>query len=183
MPKSVLDKIIYSIRNQPATNANGISRVAIQKYLKSELSYDNPSALKKALKKGVDSGKLVQMGQSFRIAGDPVAALPEKPKVDLEDVKVGKGVAAASGDTVVVKYEGKLKETGKVFDSANSFEFTLGAGEVIKGWDIGVKGMKVGGQRTLQVPSKLAYGKRGSAPDIPPNADLIFTVTLKSIKE
>lgn len=182
MTKTVLDKIIVSIRNQPHTNPNGISRVSIVKYLKNELDYDNASALKKALKKGVDSGKLIQKGQSYRVAGDPVAELPDQPIVEIKDVKEGTGPAATKGDTVVVKYEGKLKENGNVFDSANFFEFTLGAGDVIKGWDVGFEGMKVGGKRSLEVPSKLGYGKRGSAPDIPPNADLSFIVTLKSIK-
>jgi len=182
MPKTVIDKIVFAIRSQPHTSPNGISRVAIAKYLKNELDYDNAAALKKALKKGVDSGKLIQTGQSFRVAGDAAAELPDQATVEMKDVKEGSGPAAAKGDTVVVKYEGKLQD-GTVFDSANSFEFTLGAGDVIKGWDIGVEGMKVGGKRALEVPSKLAYGKRGSAPDIPPNADLSFTVTLKSIKE
>jgi FKBP-type peptidyl-prolyl cis-trans isomerase len=183
MPKSVLDKIISSIRNQPHSSPNGVSRVAIAKYLKNELEYDNASALKKALKKGVASGKLIQTGQSFRVASDPVAELPVQPKVEIEDVKEGNGPSATKGDTVVVKYVGTLKREGTVFDAASSFQFTIGAGDVIKGWDAGIEGMKVGGKRFLEVPSKLAYGKRGSAPGIPPDADLIFTVTLKSIKE
>lgn len=181
MTKTVLDKIIFAIRNQPHTTPNGISRVAISKYCKNELNYDNASALKKALKKGVDSGKLVQTGQSFRVAGDAPAKLPDQPKVEMKDIKEGSGTAAAKGDTVLVKYEGKLQD-GTVFDSASSFAFTLGVGDVIKGWDIGIEGMKVGGKRTLEVPSKLAYGKRGSSPDIPPDADLSFTVTLKKIE-
>jgi FKBP-type peptidyl-prolyl cis-trans isomerase len=183
MTKTVLDKIIFSIRNQPHSSPNGVSRVSIAKYIQNEFDYDNASALKKALKKGVNSGKLIQTGQSFRVAGDHVAELPDQPKVEIKDLKEGTGPAAAVGDTVLVKYEGRLKEDGTVFDAASSFEFTLGAGDVIKGWDIGVEGMKVGGKRSLQVPSKLGYGKRGSAPDIPPYANLSFTVTLKCIKE
>ena len=139
MTKSVLDKIIFSIRNQPHSSPNGVSRVSIAKYIKNEFDYDNASALKKALKKGVDSGKLIQTGQSFRVAGDLVAEIPDQPKVEIEDIKEGTGPAATSGDTVVVKYEGRLKEDGIVFDAASSFEFTLGAGDVIKGWDIGVR--------------------------------------------
>ena len=175
--------IVYAIRNQPPS-ANGVSRTAIAKYLKSELNYDNASGLKAALKKAVDAGKLQQTGQSFWVQGDPVVERASKVTVHIEDVKVGStGSAAKAGDTVVVKYEGKLKETGTVFDAAPTFEFQLGAGDVIKGWDYGVAGMKVGGVRTLDVPSQLAYGKRGSKPDIPPNADLLFNVTLKKIKE
>jgi len=179
-PKTVGDMIIYAIRNQPPS-ANGVSRNAISKYLKSELNYDNAAKLKQALKKAVDSGKLVQTGQSFRVAGDAVVAPPPQATVKIENVKEGKGPEAERGDTVIVQYEGKL-EDGSVFDSAPTFEFQLGAGDVIKGWDQGIAGMKVGGVRKLEVPSKLGYGKRGAAPEIPPNADLFFTVTLKKIK-
>jgi FKBP-type peptidyl-prolyl cis-trans isomerase len=102
-------------------------------------------------------------------------------QVKVEDVKLGNGPEAKSGDTVIVSYEGKLDD-GTMFDSSKSFQFTLSAGEVIKGWDQGISGMKVGGTRKLEVPSKLGYGKRGSPPDIPPNADLFFSVTLKKIQ-
>ena len=180
-PKSVADMIVYAIRNQPAS-ANGVSRAAIIKYLKTELNYDNASSLKKALKKTVDTGKLVQTGQSFRVAGDNVIERPPEPIAHIEDIKLGTGAEAKAGDTVVVKYEGKLKATGTVFDSAPTFDFQLGAGDVIKGWDQGIAGMRIGGVRKLDVPSQLAYGKRGSKPDIPPNSDLLFTVTLKKIK-
>lgn len=180
-PKTVLDKIIYAIRAINATSPNGISRVAIQKYLQSEFDVDK-SKLRNSFKKGVGEGKLIQTGQSFRVAGDPVPELPASSViVATEDLKEGTGPAAEAGDTVVMKYEGKLDD-GSVFDSANTFEFTLGAGEVIKGWDQGIPGMKVGGKRKLFVPAKLGYGKRGAAPEIPPNADLHFTVKLKKIK-
>jgi len=178
--KTVLDKIVFAIRNQPQT-LTGVSRSAIGKYLRAELSYDNPAALKTNLKKGVSTGKLAQTGQSFRVKGDAIPERAPEVTVDMKDVKMGMGdEEAKSGDTVVMKYEGKL-ENGIVFDSSSSFPFTLGAGDVIKGWDIGIAGMKVGGIRKLSVPSKLGYGKRGSAPAIPPNADLFFTVTLKKI--
>ena len=130
-PKTVLDKIIVSIRNQPPSR-NGVSRIAIAKYLKGEFDYDNSSALKLNLKKGVQKGKLIQTGQSFRVQGDPIVELPAEEQVAMEDIKIGKEPAAATGDTVCVKYEGKLKD-GTVFDAASSFEFTLGAGDVIKG--------------------------------------------------
>ena len=181
---TIADMVVSAIRNQPPSSggANGVSRVAIAKYLKSEMDYDQPARLKQALKKAVESGKLVQTGQSFRVAGDPVVERPPEAVVKMEDVKEGQGLqVAARGDRVVVKYEGKL-EDGSVFDAAPTFEFQLGAGDVIKGWDQGIVGMKVGGVRKLEVPAKLGYGKRGSAPDIPPNADLFFLVTLKKIK-
>ncbi len=122
-----------------------------------------------------------QTGQSFLVAGDPAPDLPEEAKIKTEDSKEGTGPAAEAGDTVVMKYEGTLDD-GTVFDKASSFEFTLGAGEVIKGWDQGIPGMKKGGRRKLFVPSKLGYGKRGASPEITPNADLHFTVKLKEIK-
>mmetsp|Transcript_1473 Transcript_1473/g.3091 ORF Transcript_1473/g.3091 Transcript_1473/m.3091 type:complete len:193 (-) Transcript_1473:424-1002(-) len=183
IPKSLIDKIIYAIRAQPVTNPNGVSRIAITKYLQSELDFDKPKSvqLKNAFKKGVEKEKLIQTGHSFRVAGDPVPDQPEEARVKIEELKVGSGDSAQAGDTVVMKYEGKLDD-GSVFDSANSFEFTLGAGEVIKGWDQGIPGMKVGGKRKLFVPSKLGYGKRGASPEIPPDADLHFTVKLKKIK-
>ena len=135
-----------------------------------------------AIKKSVEKGTLVQTGQSFRVSGDPVPKLPKEITVEIEDLIAGTGpVVAEPGDTVVMKYEGKLDD-GSVFDSSNSFTFTLGAGEVIKGWDKGIVGMKVGGKRKLFIPSSLGYGKRGAAPEIPPNADLHFIVTLIDIK-
>ncbi len=102
-----------------------------------------------------------------------------------QDLKVGDGAAAKEGDTVVVHYAGWLTN-GKKFDSSldrkEPFELKLGGGKVIKGWDEGVAGMKVGGKRKLMIPSKLAYGERGAGGVIPPNADLIFEVQLLEIK-
>ena len=126
-------------------------------------------------------GILVQTGQSFRVSGDPIPDLPEEPQIKIEDIKEGSGPEAKSGDTVVMKYKGKLDD-GSVFDSASNFEFILGIGEVIKGWDLGIVGMRKGGSRNLYCPSKLGYGRKGALPEIPPNSDLHFTVTLKEIK-
>jgi len=95
------------------------------------------------------------------------------------DTKLGTGASAKAGQKVAMRYIGKLQATGKVFDkntSGEPFRFTLGKGEVIKGWDEGVVGLKVGGERKLVVPPALAYGKRGAPPDIPPNATLAFEV-------
>ena len=134
-----MDKIVYAIRSQPPTTKGGVSRAAIIKYLKSELDYDNPSAIKKALVKAVKSEKLVQTGQSFWVAGDKARDLPPEEKVIMNDIKIGKGEEVTAGDTIIVKYEGALKD-GTVFDSASSFDFVLGAGDVIKGTCIGVRG-------------------------------------------
>ncbi|MBF0492243.1 MAG: FKBP-type peptidyl-prolyl cis-trans isomerase [Deltaproteobacteria bacterium] len=105
------------------------------------------------------------------------------------ELKVGTGAVATAGKTVSVHYTGWLDEKGakgKKFDSSvdrgQKFEFHLGAGQVIKGWDEGVAGMKVGGKRTLYIPSKLGYGARGAGAAIPPNADLIFDVELFEVK-
>jgi len=107
------------------------------------------------------------------------------------DVKVGDGATAKAGDKVVVHYTGWLttdggKTKGKKFDSSvdrnEPFSFPLGAGRVIKGWDEGVAGMKVGGKRTLIIPPELGYGKRGAGDDIPPNSTLLFDVELLEIK-
>jgi len=104
--------------------------------------------------------------------------------VKVEDVVVGKGDEAKSGKKVQVYYEGRLKTNNKVFDSSkqgNGFKFKLGAGDVIKAWDVGVQGMKVGGKRRITCPPHMAYGARGSPPVIPPNSTLVFEVELKKV--
>lgn len=101
------------------------------------------------------------------------------------DQVVGTGEAAAAGQNVSVHYTGWL-ENGKKFDSSvdrgQPFSFPLGAGRVIKGWDEGVQGMKVGGKRKLTIPSDLGYGSRGAGGVIPPNATLIFDVELLGVR-
>ncbi len=101
------------------------------------------------------------------------------------DQVVGTGDAAVAGKTVNVHYTGWL-ENGKKFDSSvdrgQPFSFPLGAGRVIRGWDEGVQGMKVGGKRKLTIPSDLGYGSRGAGGVIPPNAPLIFDVELLGVR-
>ncbi|HZZ81728.1 MAG TPA: FKBP-type peptidyl-prolyl cis-trans isomerase [Gemmataceae bacterium] len=101
-----------------------------------------------------------------------------------KDLKEGSGIEAKEGDKVVVHYIGTLKN-GTKFDSSRDrnkpFDFTLGEGQVIRGWDEGVAGMKVGGVRKLIIPPHLGYGSRGSPPTIPPNAELHFEVQLLKI--
>ena len=101
------------------------------------------------------------------------------------DQTVGTGDVAVVGKNVSVHYTGWL-ENGKKFDSSvdrgQSFSFPLGAGRVIKGWDEGVQGMKVGGKRKLTIPSELGYGSRGAGGVIPPNATLIFDVELLGVR-
>ncbi|KAL3910010.1 MAG: hypothetical protein SGILL_007860 [Bacillariaceae sp.] len=185
-PKSVQDKIVAAIRALKDPGPKGSSRTAVQKYCKAEFQYDNASALKKAFAQGVQKGILIQTGQSFRVAADPVieSTEPEGEALRIEDVKIGGSddAIAEHGDTVTVAYKGTLDD-GYEFDKATKFTFLLGAGDVIKGWDRGIQGMKMGGKRKLVVPHKLGYGKRGCAPDIPGGATLHFQVTLKDLKK
>jgi FKBP-type peptidyl-prolyl cis-trans isomerase len=103
------------------------------------------------------------------------------------DLVVGTGTLAGNGNRVTVSYTGWLHDSsrtdakGTQFDSSTSFAFVLGTGAVIQGWDRGVAGMRVGGQRRLVIPPELAYGSRGSGP-IPPNATLVFDVTLLNVQ-
>ena len=105
------------------------------------------------------------------------------------DVKVGTGASPKTGQTCVMHYTGWLYENaakGAKFDSSldrgEPFEFQIGMGQVIKGWDEGVASMQVGGKRTLIIPPQLGYGARGAGGDIPPNATLIFDVELLGVK-
>jgi peptidylprolyl isomerase len=112
------------------------------------------------------------------------AAVVKSPpkKLVTQDVIVGTGAEAKLGSTVYVNYVGALWKTGSVFDASwkrkEPFTFTLGSGQVIKGWEEGVVGMKVGGRRLLVIPSNLGYGAKGSGSTIPPNSTLTFVVDL-----
>lgn len=202
---TVLDKIVIAIRALKGGGPKGISRQAIIKYCKSELDYDNANALKAAFKKGTTNGTLIQEGQSFRVAADPIHDIEEdeNEKLIIENINTKKNkktssnsnesdndddddgtvMKAEAGDEVTVSYVGTLAENGNQFDKASSFTFLLGAGEVIKGWDRGVVGMKEGDKRKLIVPSKLGYGKRGCGSDIPPNSRLQFIIKMKQIQK
>jgi FKBP-type peptidyl-prolyl cis-trans isomerase len=112
--------------------------------------------------------------------------------LQISDASVGAGAEAKAGQTVTVHYTGWLYDPkatdkhGKKFDSSKDhgepFEFKLGAGMVIRGWDQGVAGMKVGGKRTLVIPSELGYGSRGAGGAIPPNSTLVFDVELLGVR-
>ncbi|MFG2906485.1 FKBP-type peptidyl-prolyl cis-trans isomerase [Kitasatospora sp. NPDC048286] len=123
--------------------------------------------------------------------------LNEKPEIDfpigdaptelqIRDIVVGDGEEAKSGQVVSVRYVGVTFETGEEFDASWNrgtapFQFPLGKGRVIKGWDQGVAGMKVGGRRELTIPSHLAYGAQSPTPAIPPYSTLIFVVDLLGV--
>jgi peptidylprolyl isomerase len=119
------------------------------------------------------------------LATKPVVSVPKGPApktLETKDLIVGTGPEAKAGQSVTVNYVGVLYRGGKEFDASwkrkEPFTFELGAGKVIKGWDQGVAGMKVGGRRELIIPAELGYGAQGSPPNIPPNAPLVFVVDL-----
>jgi FK506-binding nuclear protein len=131
------------------------------------------------------------------VEGDSASAKPtvtpgKTPKrtlkggVQVEELKEGTGQECRPGNMVGMFYAGRLKSTNKQFDAClagdKPFKFKLGSGQVIKGWDLGVLGMKVGGKRRLTVPAAMGYGKDGSPPDIPPNSVLVFDVECKFVK-
>ena len=141
---------------------------------------------------------VLALGIAFTLgsAASGAQAVTPKPRasalqaVQKTDTVTGTGKAAVAGSTVTVHYTGWLyspkapKQHGTQFDSSvggDPFTFQLGSGQVIKGWDQGVAGMKVGGKRTLVIPAALGYGDRGAGP-IPPKANLIFEVTLLDVK-
>jgi FKBP-type peptidyl-prolyl cis-trans isomerase FkpA len=152
-----------------------------------------------ALLLGAAAAIVVAFGVSSMLSkkSDPpatsvAATSPSTQGIQMTDKQVGTGAEATPGKTVVVHYTGWLfdekapENKGTKFDSSRDrgdpFDFPLGAGHVIKGWDQGVAGMKVGGQRTLVIPPELGYGARGAGGVIPPNATLVFDVELLDVK-
>jgi len=129
----------------------------------------------------------IQTPVTVATASAPATYVPSGPVTSLQttDLVVGKGQAAKNGDCLVMKYDGSLASTGTVFQqnytSTQALQFTLGEGEVIPGWDKGLVGMKVGGERRLVIPSSLGYGSTAQQ-GIPANSTLVFTVTLEQIK-
>ena len=124
------------------------------------------------------------------LSKEPVVTVPSGAaphKLIVKDLIVGTGATAKKGDQLTVNYVGKLFSNGKIFDASwkdtpgHGFAFALGAGQVIKGWDQGLVGMKVGGRRELIIPPSLAYGPNGQPPTIPKNATLVFVVDLLKV--
>lgn len=149
-------------------------------------------------KMGFEWGRLILFVLSFVLVLGAVMLVDQKLKVSqnknveqnqkelkIEDLKLGIGTEAVSGKKVTVHYTGTLTDGAK-FDSSldrgTPFIFSLGAGEVIAGWDQGVVGMKVGGKRRLTIPPSLGYGENGAGDTIPPNATLIFEVELLKVE-
>lgn len=146
--------------------------------------------LLKTLTKTVGICSLLAVGSIAPMNNEVEAEMVKLPSgLNYDETTAGSGVEAAKGKTVVVHYTGWLNENGekgKKFDSSvdrgQEFSFPLGQGLVIKGWDEGVEGMKIGSKRTLFIPAELGYGSRGAGGVIPPNADLIFDVELIDVK-
>jgi FKBP-type peptidyl-prolyl cis-trans isomerase len=118
----------------------------------------------------------------------PEPEVPEPADLIKEDLVLGTGAEAKDGDKVTVSYTGRLLKTNFMFDTTvgpgkKPFPFQIGKGGVIKGWDLGVVGMKVGGKRKLTIPSKLAYGDKGHPPKIPGKATLVFEIELLTVGE
>lgn len=184
MPKApssknvLLDEIVTTILRLGDIGGTGKMRLATQ--LRATAPSLTSAALTKALDAGVATSVLVLVGSKYHVHGH---APPAPPAVVIEDVVVGAGAPAVDGSQCTMSYRGTLLEGGAQFDAASKFSFELGAGEVIKGWDSGVLGMRVGGSRKLTIPPALGYGKRGSPPDIPPNATLVFDIKLLAVKE
>ena len=128
-------------------------------------------------------------GSSEEVAAEDEECPTETTTTDsglqIKEIECGEGEEAAKGDTLEVHYEGRL-EDGTKFDASrdhgSTFEFQVGAGQVIQGWDEGLIGMKIGGIRELTIPPELGYGAQGAPPAIPPNSTLVFEVELVDIK-
>ena len=164
---------------------NDGSAVTVEKT--EEKPSDAPSSAK--------SDKKVSFAKELEQGPTPAATSKDEKKgslgvkvvqgVTIDDKKLGTGPAAKSGDRVGMRYIGKLQKDNKVFDSnkkGKPFTFKLGAGDVIKGWEIGVQGMAVGGERRMTIPANLAYGKQNMGV-IPPNSTLIFDVKLLEVNK
>ncbi|KAJ5627191.1 hypothetical protein N7528_004618 [Penicillium herquei] len=185
--EETLDELIAKGAKGKATKEEPVLTKAQQKKLKKN---NGDAAAVEQPKKEAKTDKKVQFAKNLEQGPTPSGDKPtgtlgvkEVRGVTIDDKKLGKGVAAKSGNTVAMRYIGKL-ENGKVFDSnkkGKPFTFKLGRGEVIKGWDIGVAGMAPGAERRITIPPQLAYGKK-ALPGIPANSKLIFDIKLLEIK-
>ena len=131
---------------------------------------------------------LIASGCGSDSPSSPSGPPPPRAEFTQTDLRVGTGATAANSRLLTVSYTGWLfdptrpEQKGTQFDSGPAFQFTLGAGRVISGWDQGVLGMRIGGLRRLTIPPELGYGSAGSPPRIPPNASLVFDVELVNVQ-
>ncbi len=143
---------------------------------------DRAAAMKPAATPGASKAPATPGATPATSKPEIIPAAPAT-KLQIIDERVGDGPAAKKGDTLLMNYKGTLLD-GTIFDQSygrGPFEFKLGAGQVIEGWDKGIVGMKVGGKRKLVIPAKMAYGDRSPSPDIPANSTLVFEVELLEV--
>lgn len=177
-------QVLMSGMDAPVTDPAKAHKPAAQPQNKASASAEKEAEAKPAPKAAAKAEPKV----AAKVEAKADAKEPAKPVgqrqlpsgLKYEVLKAGKGQIAQGGRPVEVRYEGRLAGNGKRFDKG-TIKFRLGLGEVIKGWDEGVKGMMVGEKRRLLIPAKLGYGHRGAPPDIPPNAALIFDVELLKV--
>ncbi|KAF4210489.1 hypothetical protein CNMCM8980_004067 [Aspergillus fumigatiaffinis] len=171
-----------SKKQQKKLKKNNGEAVAVEEKKEAKEAKEGKEAKKVQFAKNLEQGP-TPSGQKPGETTTGTLGVKEVKGVKIDDKKLGKGLAAKAGNTVAMRYIGKL-EDGKVFDAnkkGKPFTFKLGKGEVIKGWDIGIAGMAVGGERRITIPPHLAYGKK-ALPGIPANSKLIFDVKLLEIK-
>ncbi len=188
-------------RMQPASSRAALAAMALAATIaiagcgssgsSSTITIGNENSSDQALIKASESTTSSAASETPKIgplATEPKVTPPTGPaptKLETKNLIVGTGAEAKAGQKITVNYVGVLYKTGKVFNASwetkEPFSFTLGEGQVIKGWDEGIPGMKVGGRRELIIPAELAYGKAGSPPKIPPNEALVFVVDLLAV--
>ena len=182
-PSTVDAAAVDAAANSTAVTASVVAKTtsAVAARSSFELDPDDPNPILFAMAPDTNQADASALGGPLDAPDTQITASGLK----ITELQVGEGAEAASGQTVSVHYRGTL-ENGKQFDASydrgTPFTFPLGAGRVIKGWDEGVVGMKVGGKRKLVIPSDLAYGSRGAGGVIPPNATLVFEVELLDVK-
>jgi peptidylprolyl isomerase len=154
----------------------------------SSASTSTPSETTTAEGSGTVATQTTTTTQDPSLAQKPEITVPKGKapgNLEVKDLVVGTGAEAKDGDTLTMDYVGVLYKNAKQFDASwdrgQPFTFQLGGGQVIAGWDQGIKGMKVGGRRELIIPASMGYGTEGRPPTIPPNAALIFVVDLKDV--
>jgi FKBP-type peptidyl-prolyl cis-trans isomerase len=164
-------------KNEWITLGVGIAIIVLLAYVSGIFSAFSNNSTQSSTMSQTETKKGVPQVEGKNVSTDP--------KVQIIEVAAGTGTVAATGKTVAVHYTGML-EDGTVFDSSyprgNPIEFALGQGFVIKGWDVGLQGMKVGGKRRLIITPEYGYGTTGASGIIPPNATLIFDVELVNVK-
>ena len=182
-PSTVDAAAVDAAANSTSATASVVAKTASAVAARSsfELDPDDPNPTLFAMAPDTNQADASALGGPLDAPDTQITASGLK----ITELQVGEGAEASSGQTVAVHYRGTL-ENGKQFDASydrgTPFTFPLGAGRVIKGWDEGVVGMKVGGKRKLVIPPDLAYGSRGAGGVIPPNATLVFEVELLDAK-